>query len=78
MKMSKPGLINSTSEDKNNGTEEKETSNDEYLFQSYNRTSTNPVFQKNLWKKTAQEKNHQIQKETLVRLEKRLLGETLH
>ena len=46
--MSKPGLINSTSEDKNNGTEEKETSNDEYLFQSYNRTSTNPAFQKNL------------------------------
>ena len=48
MKMSKPGLINSTSEDENNGTEEKETSNDEYLFQSYNRTSTSPVFQKNL------------------------------
>ena len=37
-------------------------------WQSCNCTCTNPVFQKSLRKKTAQEKNDQIQK-TVVRLE---------
>ena len=70
--MSKPELINSTWQDENNGTEESETSDDNIFLtlQSYNRTCTNPMFQKSLQKKTAQEKNHQIQKKTLVGFEK--------
>ena len=38
-------------------------------LQNCNRTCKNPVFQKSLWKKTDQEKNHQIQRKTLVGLE---------
>ena len=37
-------------------------------MQSCNRTCTNPVFQKSLKKETAQEKNHEIPKKTLVGL----------
>ena len=45
--MSKSELINSVSEDENNGTEESETSDDICLaLQSRNRTCTNTVFRK--------------------------------
>ena len=38
-------------------------------LQSCYRTCTNPVFQMNPWKKTAQVKSNHIQKKTIVRLE---------
>ena len=43
--------------------------NTSLTLQSSNRTCTNPVFKKSPREKTTQEKNHQIQKKTLVRLE---------
>ena len=47
IKMSESELINSASEDENNGTEASETYLDTCLtLQSCNRTCTNPVFQK--------------------------------
>ena len=51
--MSSSELINSASEDENNGTKESETSE----------------FQQSPLKKIAQEKNHRIQKKTLVAME---------
>ena len=62
--MSKYEFIYSASEDKKNGTEESETSDNKYFSEF-----TNPVFQKSLRKKTAQRNNHQIQKRTLVGLD---------
>ena len=44
--MSKSELINSASEDENNGTEKSEASNTCMTLQSYHCTCTNPVFQK--------------------------------
>ena len=63
-------LKNSASEDENNGTEESETADDEYLchftkLQSY---MYEPFVSKE-WSETVQEKNHQIQKKALARLE---------
>ena len=43
--------------------------NTSLTLQSSDRTCTNAVLKKSPWKKIAQEKNHQIQKKTLVRLE---------
>ena len=52
IKISKSELINSASEDENNGTEELQMMNTCVTLQSYNGTWTNPV-KKSPWKKTA-------------------------
>ena len=63
MKMSTSELLNSALEDENNGTKESETLDDEYLSDL---TKLQPYMYescvKSPWKKTAQEKNHQILK----------------
>ena len=60
-------------EDENNGTQESEISDNEYLsdFTKLETYKYEPFFTtfKSVRKKNAQEKNYQIQKKTLVRLE---------
>ena len=62
--MSKSELKNGAPEDENNGTEENEISDDEYLsdFTKLQRYKYEPCDSKESKKKTALEKNHQIQK----------------
>ena len=60
--MSKSELKSSASEDENNGTEENEISDDEYLsdFTKLRQHKYEPCVSKRVQKKTAQEMNHQI------------------
>lgn len=70
--MSKLELINSGSENENNGTEGSEAVDDQYLLAWLCKVATihaNPLFQECPWKRAAQEKNHQIQEMIAVKLE---------
>ena len=65
-------LINRAKGDENNGSEKSETSDGEYLsdFTKLQPYMYEPCVSKESLKKTAQEKNHQIQKKALAKLEK--------
>ena len=65
-------LISRSKEDENNGSKKSETSDGEYLsdFTKMQPYMHEPCVSKEPLKRTVQEKNHQIQKKALVKLEK--------